>query len=312
MILNDHHSRPKLHASAFVFAITLSITHGIGAQTAPQRDTPLVFDVASVRQSQSTSTAVNTNVPLGPGNVYSPTGGLFRATNAPLVLYVAFAYRMNDAQLAAFRSAAPAWALQDRFDIQARTENTAVTKDQLRLMMRSLLGDRFGLVMHTETHESPAYAMVLAHPGMLGPHLRRHPSSEGCTRSIPAAAPGEPAPPETTPEGFATTCGGLVLLPSTGAGRIRIGASDVPISLIAGSASGWGDLGRPVVDETSLTGNYDFTLDYSMAASSPMASDADGPGFQQALKDQLGLKLESRKIPMQVYVLDRIDHMTPN
>jgi len=111
-----------------------------------QTQEKLSFDVASVRQNKSgpapNGDAPGSNVPLGPGNVYSPTGGLVSVRNYTLLSYIAFAYKMTDGELDAFRRMAPDWVINDRFNIQARTEKSDVTKDQLRLMMRSLLAER--------------------------------------------------------------------------------------------------------------------------------------------------------------------------
>ena len=98
------------------------------------------FDVASVKQNKSDGASIS-NFPLGPGAVYVPNGGLFSATGFPLATYIAFAYKLtgNDAQ--SLPSQLPGWATTDRFDIQARVQGNP-SKDQMRLMMRSLLGDR--------------------------------------------------------------------------------------------------------------------------------------------------------------------------
>lgn len=273
---------------------------------------PLTFDVASIHQNQRGPDApVSTNVPLGPGNVYTPTGGLFRAINYPLFSYIMFAWKMNDAQVAAFRSKAPEWVINDRFNIQARTENTAVTKDELRLMMRSLLADRFGLTVHTETQHLSGYVLQLAHPGVLGPRLRPHPSGVACQSTLPKPDEHGAPPAEVTPDGFPTTCGGLVLLPASAPGHIRIGGSDVPLSVLSTVLPGWGSLNRAVVDGTGLKGTYDYVLDFvpEHAASDPNVS---GPLFQQALKEELGLKLEPQKVDVDIIVLDAIRKLDAN
>ena len=90
------------------------------------------------------------------------------------------------------------------------------------------------------------------------------------------------------------------------------------MSLLANSLTGWGSLGRPVIDKTGLKGTYDFTLEFtpepSLGSSTPSetAADFDGPTFREALKEQLGLKIESQKGEVQVIVLDHIDHLIEN
>jgi uncharacterized protein (TIGR03435 family) len=96
-----------------------------------------------------------------------------------------------------------------------------------------------------------------------------------------------------------------------------IGARDVPISTISNALPSWGDLGRPVVDQTGLTGNYDFALEWTperpaLPAGSPMPADMPTPDFLESVKKQLGFKLESQKQSVQTLVLDHIDHLSDN
>ena len=283
----------------------------------------LSFDVASVRQNKSgpapNGDAPGSNVPLGPGNVYSPTGGLVSIRNYTLLSYIAFAYKMTDGELEAFRRMAPDWVINDRFNIQARTEKSDVTKDQLRLMMRSLLAERFHLAVHDETRQISVYGLQMVRPGTMGPKLHSHPADSLCPTTLPAKATAStPAPPETVAGGFPTTCGGIVLLPASGPHRYNIGGRSISMSLLANSLTGWGSLGRPVIDQTGLRGTYDFTLEFTpepplgSPAPSQTPADFDGPTFREALKEQLGLRLESQKGEVQVIVLDHIDHLIEN
>lgn len=121
----------------------------------------LEFDAASVKQNAPSEPGVpvdqHSNVPLGPGNVYTPTGGLFSATNFPLLTYINFAYKVSDKQLQSIQAQVPEWARNERYTIQARTDKQDITKDQIRLMLRSLLADRFKLAVHYETRQVPIY-----------------------------------------------------------------------------------------------------------------------------------------------------------
>ena len=94
---------------------------------------------------------------------FTPTGGLYVAKNIALAEFVAFAYKLTNKQLASFESQVP-WSLEELFDIEARAEGDP-TKDQYRLMMQSLLADRFKLPVHFETRDVQIYALVLAKPG---------------------------------------------------------------------------------------------------------------------------------------------------
>jgi uncharacterized protein (TIGR03435 family) len=289
-------------------------------------ETPtLNFDVASVRENKSglppTGDEPDSNVPLGPGNVYSPTGGFFTAKNITLMEYIGFAYRMTDNQYSSFKSMAPDWVDKDRFNIQARTEKSDVTKDELRLMMRSLLKERFGLAAHYETKQVPVYALRLINPQQLGPKLQTHPAQDSCPSILPNKAPDSgPPPSETITGGFPTTCGGIILLPSSVDHRINIGGRNITLTLFVNSLTDWGQLNRPVVDRTGLRGNVDFVLEYvpelrpNPTSPEPpdIATDTGGPYFREALKQQLGLKLDSEKGDIQVILLDHIEHPLAN
>ena len=299
-------------ALALLVCVDPASAHAQGAKAEK-----LSFDVASIRENKAGNEDVSSNVPLGPGDVYSPTGGLLTVKNMPLMNYISFAYRMTSAQLTTFTAAVPAWVEHDRFNLQARTEKTGVTKDELRLMMRSLLAERFGLAAHYETRVTPVFAMQLIKPGQPGPRLRSHPA-DGCSRDFSGPKEAGIAPPsETIDGGFPATCGGLLMMGDSTPTHFHIGARDIPITLISNALPSWGDLGRPVVDQTGLTGNYDFALDFAPKRSDPQPDagapvEAEQPGFLDALKKQLGLKLEAQKQGVQVLVLDHIDPLNEN
>jgi uncharacterized protein (TIGR03435 family) len=271
----------------------------------------LEFDVASVKQNKS-GDSPKSNFLLGPGDVYAPNGGLFSASSTPLIVYIAFAYKLTNNQLQFLRSGLPDWVTADRFDIQARAQGTP-TKDEMRLMMRSLLADRFKLMVHHDAREVAVLALLLSKPGKMGPGLRPHPDDSSCSTTL-ATDPGH----SIVAGGFPTTCGGPVLIPASGPGRISLGARNVTMGLIANGLPDWGDLGRPVLDRTGLSGTFDFTLEWmrethnSMTSGVDTPSDASGPTFLEALKEQLGLKLEAQKGPVDFIVVDHIEHPSEN
>ena len=271
----------------------------------------LAFDVASVRQNTSGAREASSNVPLGPGNVYAATGGVLAARNFPLITYIDFAYRLTDAQEESFRKQVPEWVKVDRFDVQARTDRQDVTKDELRMMMRGLLAERFGLAVHDEMREVPVYALTLAKAGEAGPGLRMHLATRECGATRKDLSGDGP---EALPGGFPAVCGGILGLPATGAGRYRIGGSDVAMPLIADSLTGWGGLNRPVVDRTGLAGKVDFVLEYLPQRRPEADSGVDevGPAFQEALRKQMGLRLEASRGSVKFFVLDRIGRLTEN
>lgn len=289
------------------------------AQTAPaaqpQATEKLAFDVASVRPSKESKES--SNVPLGPGNIYTPSHGILSAKNFPLFTYLVFAYKLADYQQEAIESAVPDWVLNDRYTIEARTEKLDATKDDLRLMMRSLLAERFKLAIHYEKRQVRVFTLVMAKPGVLGPKLRMHPEEATCSslslKSTTADGKSIDLPLQAAKGGFPAVCNGILGLPASAEDRYSFGASDVSMSLIASALSSWGNLGRPVVDLTGLTGNYDFVMDYTPDPRPTYTTvDSDGPGFQEALKQQLGLKLETQRAPVEFLVLDHVGHPDAN
>ncbi len=285
------------------------------APLAAQAPASLSFDVVSVRPSTSGQPA--SNVPLGPGNVFSPTGGSLSARNFPLLTYINFAYRSTSEQEASLAASAPAWVREDLFTIEARNDNASVTKDQLRLMMRTLLADRFKLTIHREARETRVYALLQIKPNTLGPRLRTHPATATCANYAPSApvtggkAPDQPV--QTSPGDFPVICGGILGLQASAPDRNSFGAANILMPVIAASLSSWGNLGRLVVDRTGLEGPYDFVLDFTPDPRPAYATeDSGGPTFQQALQQQLGLKLEPQKAPVEFLVLDHVEHPTEN
>jgi uncharacterized protein (TIGR03435 family) len=265
------------------------------------------FDVASVKVS-APDTGSNSNFPLGPGNAYTPNGGYFNATGFPLSLYIGFAYKLNGNDGQSMTRQLPAWAKEERFDIQARVAGNP-TKDEMRMLMRSLLAERFKLAMHSEDREAAVLAFVVAKEGKLGPKLRPRPADEACPTT--GVAPGE-----TVEGGFPALCGGLLPLRPTGPGRLSFGGRNVTIGFVANSLSG--AMGRPMVDRTGLPGNYDFVLDWMPDNAAPARPgfeappDRSGPSFAEAVREQLGLKLESQKTMLPMWIVDHVERPAGN
>lgn len=279
------------------------------------------FDVASIKQNKSgfppAGEMPRSNFPLGPGNMYSPNGGTFSATNQPLWIYLMFAYKMTDHEVVSMRKLLPAWALEEQYDIQARSDRHDATKDEMRLMMRSLLADRLKLAVHHSTEIVPVYNLVLARPGKPGPKLQPHPAADlSCSQSLNPAAPSTPPPPQTVPGGFPVICGGAASVPPSVPGRLAAGYRNVPLSLIALQMTLMGGLDRPVIDQTGLTGNYDYVIEFTPqpppgVTPSPEL-DTSGPTFQQALESQVGLKLIPQRAPVDVLIIDHIERPSAN
>ena len=295
---------------------------GQGPGTAqPAVTQKLTFDVASLRENKSgyppTGDVPSTNMALGPGDVYNPTGGFVSIRNYPLIQFFTFSYKLTNSQVLDLFGSAPDWVKRTQLDLQARTDKPNVTKDELRLMMQSLLAERFGLVAHFGTKNQSVLAMRLVKPGTLGPRLRAHSPAETCSRLAPVAAQGGPPPPVTLEGGFPIACGGMLVLPTSTPKEWHVGGRDVSLASMAGDFGSWGRLDRTVVDETGLKGNYDFALDFVPKRPEPppgatVPPEEQEPNFVEALRKQLGLKLDSEKHDVQILVIDQIHPLSDN
>ena len=284
-------------AAAVLCAALLSQTAAVQTDQTPR------FEVASVRPNE-----------LGARSfVLGFRNGRFTARYHTVKALIRAAYRLTDAQL----FGAPAWLDVDRFDVLATAPGTpdsargTIPPDVLT-MLRTLLEERFQLKARIETREYPLFALVLAsQDGSLGRGLRR--------RTVPCTprAVGElgelfgPLPANRTQCGGRTDSG---LLLSTG-GTIGdlVWALSRP-ELVPG-------VGRMVVDRTGLTGTFDIELrwtpdssftDRTQSAAAPFPSLDSEPPLFTAIQEQLGLKLERTKGPVDVLVIDRVEQPTPN
>ena len=324
--------RRSFLATAGVVTLAASALMVPGKAQAPTAHSPSVpqwqadaggkmeFDVASVKQDTAAQNAqtVHSNIPLGPQDLFSPTGGLLLATNWPLFQYMIFAYKLTPNQLRDVQSQLPKWANTDRYDIQARASGNP-TKDQFRLMMQVLLADRFKLAIHYETRQLPVLLLVLDKPGKLGPQLQQHPEDSPCS-----TAPSAPGLSPTVAGGFPEPCGAISDVQPSTPGRFRAGARNMPIATIANSLAVLGNLGssgnidRPILDKTGVAGKFDFVVEWtpelngSRPAGATFQPDPTGPTFMEALKEQLGLKLEPQKGPVDVIVIDHVEQPSEN
>ena len=268
------------------------------------------FDVASIKPNSSASQP-NSNFPLGPGDVYIRNGGFFSAAGFPLTTYIFFAYKLNGNQAQYVLPQLPDWTKTERFDIQARADGNP-SKDQMRLMMRSLLEDRCKLGTHYEGREVPVFAFVLLKNGKTGPQLRPHLDSSPCPTEQPTSS---------TPaivDGLLAFCNGIYPLPPSAAGRVRFGGRRVTIGFIADTFSAGTNLGRPMIDQTGLGGTFDFTLEWMLERRGPPLPGGDAEpdsaslSFEDALREQLGLRLQAQKGSVSVLVIDHVEHPSAN
>ena len=285
--------------SKLLLSLTLVCAAVTVAAQAPAPEKLPMFEVASVRVNKTAQF----------NRLFQPQpGGRFNATNLRLRDLVQFAYQVRPFQI----EGGPDWMDTTSFDIVAKApgEVPAVQPggppSPYALMLRSLLADRFTLVVHNETRESPIYALTLARPdGKLGPQLSL--ATTDCA-AVMKAAMGRGGPPQAPPmQGDRLLCG------------MRIGPNRIDMGGFALSelVNGLGVLlGRTVVNHTGLTGNYDLRLTFSReqipgiplpAGIQLPPEDPDAPSIFTALQEQAGLKLESTRGPVQVLVVDRAE-----
>jgi uncharacterized protein (TIGR03435 family) len=261
----------------------------------------MAFEVASVRLDKGTFRPPS--FPLSPDEAFREPNGRFHADFA-LPVYLEFAYKiwLTGEERRAVLANWPAWVKTDRFDIEA-TAPLHATKDQYRLMMQALLAERFGLKLHFEQKELPVLAMLLVKPGKPGPRLIPHERGQACD---------ETPKPETFPEdcfSYSARPGkdGMFLLGSRATSMDLIGQA---VGSLAGARE---EIGRRVVDQTGLTGLWDFTLEAAAPTQTPPQDAVSaGPTLLEAMQDQLGIKLKPARAVVSVLVIDHVEQPTEN
>jgi uncharacterized protein (TIGR03435 family) len=152
-----------------------------------------------------------------------------------------------------------------------------------------------------------------------GPQLRPHPAEAPCQTSAPPpvlATKTADAFRQMVSGDFAGLCNGVPGLPPSVSGRSRLGGRNVTLAFMTDLLSQRVNRGRPMIDATGLAGTFDFLLEFTPEALGSAAgvnvADPDEPTFEQAVRDQLGLRLESRKSSMEVMVVDHVERPLVN
>jgi len=285
-------------AQSAILALLALFTLAAQAQTKPE------FEVASIHENRSDEKPYS-NFPLSPGPQFAPVAGNFSARNLLLLQYIVFAFKPADTyQLQTLRATLPDWVRGAHFDIEARAPGNP-TKEEFRLMVQSLLESRFHIAVHRETREVPVFSLVLAKPGKLGPQLHPHPADDpGCSKSpLPQIAPGT----------YPAVCGEAASVVPVTPGDLALAGRNVAIPrIVVGLTNSSNNIERPILDRTNLTGAYDFKLEWTPEQNGPATFDATGSSFLEAIRDQLGMKLIPARGPVEVLLLDHIDHLTEN
>jgi uncharacterized protein (TIGR03435 family) len=258
------------------------------------------FEVASVKQNKGSDPRQGARL---------LPGGRIEITNMPLRLMVRISYGATTIQTNEQIVGGPAWAATDRWDIVAKAEGDpgfdAASGQPLRLiaMLKTLLEERFKIMVHTEKRDVPTYALVVASKDKLAQAAKE--SQVDCYTPANAPPPGTPPDP-------ARLCGI----------RGPVGSytmTGISMEQLAQAFSGTAPIGRPVFDRTGLSGRYDWKLQWvPMFIASPAndgtnipnpAADT-GPNIFTALTEQVGLKLQSERAQVDYVVIDSAERPT--
>lgn len=253
--------------------LLLGLTPGFAQ---PQPRTPKVapFDVASIKPNRTGSGSTNMRT----------SHGRLTASNVTVRMLIRSAFHVKDSQI----SGGPGWLDTERYDIVARTERAEISDDNLWFSLQPLLAERFGLQYHREIKQLPVYLLVI---GKGGPGLRNHSGDDQPTMRFTA-----------------------------GSGKAKLEATKTSMRRFADSLGGYID--RPVLDNTQLRGDYDFKLEWAQdhpGENSPSMLDSlreevglTGPSVFMAVQEQLGLKLQPTKGPVEILVVDGAEKVSAN
>ncbi len=252
------------------------------------------FEAASVRISTAGNTRGRTR-----GGPETADPGQITFSNVTLTAVLLRAYDVK-----VYQVAAPDWMSSRRYDIVAKIPPDT-SKEQFNLMLQNLLRERFHLALHHETREVRGFELVAARNG-----TKLKPSKD--------AVPGEPAPdsqspPKTDANGFPQMDGpGLVLMEGMKGSAVVtfLTAKAQPLSALVDVLSR--EFRMPILDHTGLSGKFDFNLEFAPqppGAAPPVEADESGPNLVTAVQQQLGLKLNQSKFPLDMLVVDRADQV---
>ena len=289
---------PARRSKAKPCGLVLLVLAAVGMFAQPGT-APLTFEVATIKASSEDDHRA--------AMMFQPGGG-FRATGVTLKTLLTLAYDVREFQI----SGGPKWIETDRFDITAKAERTGnsdavaeppgppprmsdqerkTMQEQMAQRLQALFSDRFHLAVHKETKEQQVYALVVGKGG-----AKLQPAKDGASQRP-----------------------GMMRM-----GRGSVEGNAVPLDILIRAISG--QLGRPVIDRTGLTGNFDIKLQWTPepgqggapfggpapAGIEPPPSDPNGPSIFTALQEQLGLRLESQKGPVDLIVIDRVEKPSDN
>jgi len=277
-------------------AIVLSAACLVPAQ---QKLLSPAFEAASVKPSDPKLGRQMFPVRGGPGSA-DPDRVAY--TNITLGAMLYYAYGVAGTEIAGPPAVLSAIS-SGRFDIEAKAA-PGTTKEQFTLMLRNLLAERFHLVVHHEAKETDGYNLVVARNG---PNLKQSLEADVIAASEPHS--GSPLPGTYDSKGYPQPDRpGMIYppVPGSNGNAMHLIARAQVIPDLARILSGL--YRHPIVDKTGLTARYDFTLEFALESLAPTdATDDLPPRIPVALEEQLGLKLEPTKVPVDLLVVDSAD-----
>jgi len=279
--------RRALLASVGIIAVSAPVAIGVinaprmQAQSKPT--TRLAFEVVSVKPSAPDDRR-------SPGHSFLP-GGRFTARKLPPRALIRLAYDLPYILI----SGGPSWLESENFDIDAKADDPSSNSQQMRRMLQSLLADRFKVEVRRETKEMPVYALVVAKGG---PKLKKA-EDRTCEETLGMDA-------------FLrhTLCHWILGGPGPGLSGSTVNMRDLAEGLTA-------RLGRPVLDNTGIEGNFDIKTSgwnpgFDISEGREPPADPNAPTLFAVIEEQLGLKLESRKAPVETLVIERAERPSQN
>jgi uncharacterized protein (TIGR03435 family) len=304
---------------ALAVVVSAAVSGQVPSGSSPAK--PLAFEVASVRPSNPNPSDRMSGMPR-----LMPVGGRLTVANLPLRVLIRVAYDVQDFQIVG----GPSDLLSRKFDITAKAEDgTGRTLKEMSVLLRTLLADRFALKVRTEAREAPIYALVVARKdGALGPAMKVSTSDcagledqvqrrlemlarEGAAARLKALTAG-PIPCAVTP----------AMAPATGASGFGLRGNGQPMESLVRILTP--ALGRTLRDETGLMGLYDWELHFDpevfrqvgmQAGLSPALvapAPSDSPSLMTALQEQLGLRLDARRGPVEHLIIEHVEAPAPD
>jgi uncharacterized protein (TIGR03435 family) len=274
--------------SVIVVSAWVVVAQCLGAQAPVSSVRDPAFEVASIKRSRSN---FGSRVAVLPG-------GQLNAFNASLRMLVSKAFGIQQFQVIG----GPSWIASDRFEVIAKADTGASVSpadSQVMLMLRTLLAERFRLRVHAETRQLPVYALVMARrDGRFGPRLRQ---SDCVIERFGQRTSADDV-----------RCG--LSFPGVGRGAITMKAEGASMPEIASYLQPFVD--RVVVDGTARRGRFDVELTFSQQLFEfPPSLDTTsgverGLSIETALQEQLGLRLQARRAPVQIFVVDSAEPPT--